>query len=312
MAGKQKVALGKGLASLIGTSGMESAFGLPGSGGDDESRVLNVQIDSIIPSPFQPRLSFTSEPLDELVSSIREHGIIQPLIVRKIQGNQYELIAGERRLRASKELKLQEVPIIVRKASDKEVLEWALVENLQREGLNPIEEAHGYARLAREFNLRQDQIAARVGKSRPSVANAIRLLDLHDDVQIMLAQEKISVGHAKAILSVKKKDHQLLLAQEIVRKSMNVRQAERSAKQPQTFLKTEKGPDKVDKVEKPTATEVIDSALSKIFNTKVNASFSTPNKKGKLEVHFSNKEELVRILELLGIDPDEASSMIQG
>lgn len=309
MAGKQKQALGKGLGSLIpnGMNGLDAAMGLPGTPHDEDgARVLKVAVDLIEPSPFQPRFSFTEEQLAELMGSIREHGIIQPLIVRQVK-DRFELIAGERRWRASKELGLKKVPVILRKASDKEVLEWALVENLQREGLNPIEEARGYSRLAKEFNLRQDEIAERVGKSRSSVANAIRLLDLQVDVQGMLAQGTLSVGHAKAILSLKKKDQQLLLAEEVVRKAMTVRQTERVVKNPQTLLgKQDKAPTPpADKAKTPSL-PALEDCLSDLFKTKVTALPASVAQKGRLEFHYASEDELVRILELLGIDTEDA------
>ncbi|MDP4720776.1 MAG: ParB/RepB/Spo0J family partition protein, partial [Akkermansiaceae bacterium] len=173
-----KPALGKGLGALI-----KKNQALPGQAPDgstdDSPRVRDIPIDKVVPSPLQPRNQFIDTPIDELVDSIRQHGIIQPLIARLVDGK-YELIAGERRWRASKKLGLATVPVIERAASDRDVLEMALIENLQREDLNPIEEAAGYVRLAKEFTLKQEEIATRVGKSRASVANAMRLLDLHE------------------------------------------------------------------------------------------------------------------------------------
>ena len=166
------------------------------------------------------------------MESIRQHGIIQPLIVRAVNGK-LELIAGERRWRASGKLGLATVPVIEREASDRDVLEMALIENLQREDLNPMEEAAGYVRLAKEFSLKQDEIAARVGKSRASVANAMRLLDLHRDVQMLVAQGRLTVGHAKAILSIKDHDTQLLASDQVIRRQLTVRATEKLA---QSFL----------------------------------------------------------------------------
>ena len=178
-----KQALGKGLGALI-----KKNHGAPASDSTDDSpRVRDIAIGNVVASPLQPRNQFIDAPLDDLVESIRQHGIIQPLIARLVDGK-YELIAGERRWRASKKLGLATVPVIERIASDRDVLEMALIENLQREDLNPIEEAAGYVRLAKEFTLKQEEIATRVGKSRASVANAMRLLDLHPDIQTHLAQ----------------------------------------------------------------------------------------------------------------------------
>src|SRR4029453_4816718 len=184
--------LGKGLGALIGTP----AIATPRDGSDRGERVHQIELASIVPSTLQPRKDFARDVLLELIESIRQHGIIQPLIVRQV-GTRFELIAGERRWRAAQELGLATVPAIVRTANDLEVLELSLIENLQRADLNPIEEAQGYARLANEFGMRQEDIALKVGRSRAAVANALRLLDLHPQVQIWLAQNLVSVGHAK-------------------------------------------------------------------------------------------------------------------
>lgn len=301
MATKQKSALGKGLAALIpsGLSMDNAVSGLSTQGYSENNgaRVILSPIDDIVPSPFQPRNKFTPDQLEELVTSIREHGIIQPLIVRKIN-NQLELIAGERRWRASKSLGLKEVPVIIRAASDRDVLEWALVENLQREDLNPIEEAAGYARLAKEFKLKQDHIASRVGKSRATIANAIRLLELNPFIQDFLVQGKLSVGHAKAILSVKDKEKQLLIAQDVIAKNYTVRQTETAVR---NILYPPVKPEKIE-VEKSKSIILVEQDLSKVFQTKVTLNQSSSSPKGKLEIHYTNKDELTRVLELLGIE----------
>jgi len=215
-----KVVLGKGLGALISNNKPASPAAEP------SERVERVALSEIVPSPLQPRKAFHSEQLQELVESIREHGIIQPLIVRRVEGK-WELIAGERRWRAAGQLGLKEAPVIVRQASDRDVLELALIENLQREDLNPIEEAHAYRRLAEEFSLRQEDIAQRVGKSRSVVANSLRLLDLHSQVQAHLAQGRLSVGHAKVLLALQNQDEQLVAAELTIRQSATVRMTER-------------------------------------------------------------------------------------
>ena len=192
-----KQALGKGLGALI-----NKRVASPAPIEEHGEKIQKLPLTSIAPSPLQPRQDFPTEHLNELVESIRERGIIQPLIVRQVDGT-YELIAGERRWRAAKELGLAEAPAIVREASDREVLELALIENLQREGLNPIEEAAAYAKLHQDFSLTQEEIARQVGKSRAAVANAMRLLDLAGDVQSLLKHGRISVGHAKVLLSLR-------------------------------------------------------------------------------------------------------------
>ena len=225
-------ALGKGLGALISSRSssasaqqaavVPSAIAQPQPG----ERVLSLKIGQVVASPLQPRTEFHAEQLTELVASIRERGIIQPLIVRVVRGS-YELIAGERRWRAAKEVGLAEVPAIVREATDREVLELALVENLQREDLNPIEEALAYARLSREFSMTQEEIARRVGKNRATVANAMRLLDLDEDIQAHVRQGRLSVGHAKALLSLKDPAMRTHAAERIIREAAPVRAAEK-------------------------------------------------------------------------------------
>jgi ParB family chromosome partitioning protein len=209
-----RTGLGKGLGALIGTPSVATPTDAAVSG----ERVHRINLASIAPSALQPRKDFGREALQELIDSIRQHGIIQPLIVRQV-GARFELIAGERRWRAAQEIGLTEVPAIIRSASDLEVLELSLIENLQRADLNPIEEAQGYARLANEFGMRQEDIALKVGRSRVAVANALRLLDLHPQVQVWLAQDLISVGHAKVLLALKVPEEQLLAAETVLRRN---------------------------------------------------------------------------------------------
>jgi ParB family chromosome partitioning protein len=301
-----KQALGKGLGALIKKqAGATAAADNAAAPADDLKRVRDVPLDQIVPSPLQPRTQFGETPLDDLVESIRQHGIIQPLIVRLVDGK-FELIAGERRWRASKKLGLATAPIIEREASDRDVLEMALIENLQREGLNPMEEASGYVRLAKEFSLKQEEIAARVGKSRASVANAMRLLDLHNDVQLLVAQARLSVGHAKAILSIKDHDAQLLASDQILRRQLTVRAAEKLA---QTFLAGNAPPSADGKKAAPAPRETdihiraITNRLREAFATHV-AVHHTP-KKGRIEIEYYGDDDLQRILELLGLPEGE-------
>src|ERR1700716_1498616 len=216
-----KSALGKGLSALIGTR--PPAIRLEAEPGEN---VHQVSLGNIVPSPLQPRKDFARDSLNELVESIRQHGIIQPLVVRDVDGRR-ELIAGERRWRAAQEAGLAQVPAITRVATDLEVLEISLIENLQRADLNPIEEAQAYARLADEFRMRQEDIAEKVGRSRVAVANSMRLLDLHQQVQTWLTQGLLSVGHAKVLLALKEPDEQRAVAETILRRSATVRATER-------------------------------------------------------------------------------------
>jgi ParB family chromosome partitioning protein len=293
-----KQALGKGLGALIKKSVNPPP---PLSDEGDFKRVREVSLDLIVPSPLQPRTQFVESPLDDLMESIRQHGIIQPLIVRPVDGK-LELIAGERRWRASRKLGLTTVPIIEREASDRDVLEMALIENLQREDLNPMEEAAGYVRLAEEFSLKQDEIAARVGKSRASVANAIRLLGLHLDIQLLVAQARLSVGHAKAILSIKDQDAQLLAADQIIRRQLTVRATEKLV---QSLLNREDTADPSQQKKAPAAREIdihvraITNRLREHLATHVAIQHNA--KKGKIEIEYYGDDDLQRLIELLGL-----------
>jgi ParB family chromosome partitioning protein len=271
---------------------------------DDFKRVRDVPHDHVIPSPLQPRMRFVDSPLDELVESIRQHGIIQPLIVRPVNGK-LELIAGERRWRASGKLGLATVPVIEREASDRDVLEMALIENLQREDLNPMEEAAGYVRLAREFAMKQDEIAGRVGKSRASVANAMRLLDLHADVQMLVAQGQITVGHAKAILSIKDHDSQLLVSDQVIRRKLTVRATEKLV---QGFANGASGHESSAGKSQARDREV-DVHLRAIANKlrehlATHVSIHHGAKKGRIEIEYYGDDDLQRLLELIGLRLD--------
>jgi ParB family chromosome partitioning protein len=261
--------------------------------------VNRVTLDQIVPSPLQPRKEFQPEQLTELMESIREHGIIQPLIVRRVNGK-LELIAGERRYRASRELGLKELPVIVREASDKDVLEMALIENLQREGLNPIEEAQAYSRLAKDFNMRQEDIAQRVGKNRATVANTMRLLDLPVGIREMLAGSKLSTGHAKVLLMLKKQDEQERVAQQIISKGLTVRATEKVI---DAILHPPPPPKP-----KPTETEfarAIESVEQKLIqHLTTNVSIHHAEKKGRIEIDYYGSDDLNRILALLGVEEE--------
>ena len=262
----------------------------------------NVPLARIVASPQQPRKRFNPEQLTELAESIREHGVIQPLIVRKVEKN-FELIAGERRWRACQELGLKEVPVIVREASDRDVLEIALIENLQREDLNPIEEAEAYTRLAREFELTQEAIAKRVGKGRASVANSMRLLDLEKSVQGLVSQNLITAGHAKAILGLKEKPAQKLIADMVLRKNLNVRATEKLVSEQINGTRTSRK-NAGSKLPKQVETYIrqLEDQLRSRFST--NVSVRHGEKKGKIEIEYFGNEDLSRILELLGLEEE--------
>lgn len=297
-----KKVMGKGLGALIQK---QQEGSVSDSLADDKQRVRDVAIDLVVPSPLQPRVTFIEAPLDDLMESIRQHGVIQPLIVRLVDGK-YELIAGERRWRASRKLGLATVPVIERVASNLEVLEMALIENLQREDLNPIEEASGYTRLAREFSMKQEDIAKRVGKSRASVANAMRLLDLPNSLQIFVAKGNLSVGHAKAILSVKDGEAQEALAEQCMKKNLTVRAIEKLAQSWQKGGAKELAPATREKAElageKNPDMLALEEQLKRLFSTNVML-HHTP-KKGQIVIEYYGDEDLQRIMELLGLEEE--------
>jgi ParB family chromosome partitioning protein len=262
--------------------------------------VYQIELASIVPSALQPRKDFGREALQELVDSIRQHGIIQPLIVRQ-SGARFELIAGERRFRAAHEVGLTTVPAIVRTATDLDVLELSLIENLQRADLNPIEEAQGYARLANEFGLRQEDIALKVGRSRAAVTNALRLLDLHPQVQIWLAQNLISVGHAKVLLALKVPDEQLLAAETILRRNATVRSTERMVAR---LLGVGRGRRKArraasDSGGTATAVEDLQNRLQQHLATHVTIHHG--EKRGRIEIEYYGTDDLQRVVTALGL-----------
>lgn len=292
-----KKALGKGLGALIKGATSDTVPDAKVELRPGES-VSQVPINDLVPSPLQPRKHFAEGSLDELRQSIDQLGIIQPLIIRRVDG-QMELIAGERRWRASKLLGLETVPVIERPSSDREVLEMALIENLQRQDLNAIEEAEGYVRLAKDFGLKQDIIAKRVGKSRASVANSMRLLDLQPSIQRHLADGHLTVGHAKAILGVKVPNEQIAVSDQILRQNMTVRAAEKFV---QDYHKTgEKKSKGKRKVVEPHIT-AIQNRLRDHFATQTLIHHT--DKKGKIEIEYYGNDDLGRILNLLGLDLD--------
>ena len=290
-----KSGLGKGLGALI-----SAAPSRPPSEPDSGEKVEQISLANIVPSPLQPRREFQREALEELVDSIRQRGIIQPLIVRPINGR-FELIAGERRWRAAKEVGLTEAPAIVRQATDLEVLELSLIENLQRADLNPIEEAQAYARLVAEFGMRQEDIAEKVGKSRPSVANAMRLLDLDPQVQTWVVQDLLSVGHAKVLLGLKVHEEQRLLAEKILRQSSTVRTTERMVARQLGKLGGTRRRKHAETVS-PTALKDLENRLQQHLATHVTIHHG--EKRGRIEIEFYGPDDLERVVGALGLPPD--------
>ena len=285
--GKPRTALGMGLDALL-PDRLEGQYFL-------------CAVEDIRPSPHPPRQQFPDEAIQELADSIREKGLIQPVILRRGPDGRYELIAGERRWRAAQRAGLTELPAVLRDADEEDVLELALIENLQREDLNPIEEAIGYVRLSNEFGIKQEEIGQRVGKSRASIANAMRLLDLQKDIQALVAQRKLSVGHAKAILSIKDQDTRLLAAERILKKSLTVRAAERLAQQ-LSQGKDPKSSGKSTRKQLEPQIAHIRSRLRDHFATQVNIHHGP--KRGKIELEYYGEGDLQRLLDVFGVTAD--------
>jgi ParB family chromosome partitioning protein len=288
-----KSALGKGLSALISTR--PAAIRLEAEPGE---KIQQADLATIIPSPLQPRKHFAGDALGELVESIRQHGIIQPLVVRNVAGK-HELIAGERRWRAAHEAGLAHVPIIVRTATDLEVLELSLIENLQRADLNPIEEAQAYARLANEFGMRQEDIAAKVGRSRAAVANSMRLLDLHQQVQTWLTQGLLSVGHAKVLLALKEPDEQRAVAETILRRSATVRATERLVARQLGGTRPRRRRQTAVNAATSATIEDLQNRLQEYLGTRVLVHHG--EKRGRIEIEYYGNDDLQRVLNALGL-----------
>ncbi|MCW5945827.1 MAG: ParB/RepB/Spo0J family partition protein [Fimbriimonadales bacterium] len=275
-------ALGKGLAQLIGESQSEGT--------------QEVSIDSIVPNPQQPRKRFSDESLQELADSIKEIGVLQPLVVRPLDEGRYELIAGERRLRAAKLAGLTSVPILIRGADRSASLQIALIENVQREDISVLEAAEAYARLVHDFGLTQEEIAQRVGKSRPSIANALRLLKLPVEIREALASGSISEGHARALLQFDTETEMMLAHQQIIEKGLNVRDVEKLARG--------------EAEAQATGTKAKVAKRESEFDTQLSEFFGSParlirqGKRGKIEIDFFDDETLSGILDRIGFTRD--------
>jgi ParB family chromosome partitioning protein len=307
-----KPALGRGLGALMGGSSQSvkpapatapAQPPAPQTGLEPGERVHKLAVSRIKPCALQPRKQFDEQALRELADSIKEQGVLQPLVVRE-KGADYELIAGERRWRAAQLAGLSEVPVVVREADDRQVLELALIENLQRENLNPIEEAHGYSQLLNQFNLTQEDAAARVGKSRVTVANLLRLLHLPPDVQGYLRSNLISAGHAKAILGLPSADAQKLAAEEVIRDGLSVRATEDLVANRTQSTPAEKGETRNGRPS-PTA-DIHVTALQERLQEKLGTKVLLKYRKGKgaVEIRFFTDEDLQRVLDLLGVKLD--------
>jgi len=287
-----KTSLGTGLSSLIPNKlNKENNIPLQKGGFTNSDEVIKIPIENIVPNPRQPRKYFAEENLKELAESIKEHGVIQPIIVTKADGK-YELIAGERRLQASKLAKMSEVPAIVRLATSQQKLELALVENIQRHNLNAIEEAKAYQELHSEFNLTQEEIAKRTGKSRSAIANIIRLLELPVEIQRGIIEGKITEGHARAILGLENPEKQRALYELILKNNLTVRDTEDKVRE--VTVHTHKR--KVSKQVDPYLQDLEDNIQQKL-GTKIK--IKKRGTTGKITIDFYSEEEFEKIVELL-------------
>lgn len=274
--------LGKGLGALLG----EAALQTP-----QDSDALLLPLTQIDPGPNQPRRQFDADALSALSASIRRYGVLQPITVRLLPSGRYQIIAGERRWRAAQLAGMMELPARVIEADDRKVMEIGLIENLQREDLNPIEEAAGYRALLEQYGLTQEEVSDRVGKSRPSVTNAMRLLALPQEVQTLLKDGTISAGHGRALLALPTMDLQLTLAEQIIQKGLSVRATETQVKQLLTNQPT------LNSVTTPPYIREAEQTLSQHFGRKVKISFG--KRKGKIELEYKNQADLDAILQLL-------------
>lgn len=273
--------LGKGLGALI--SEIE---------GEEISAVVDISVDKIKSNKFQPRKDFNQDKLKDLISSIKEKGVIQPVLVRKIEDGFYELIAGERRLRATQAIGLKMIPAIIKEATNAEMLELALIENIQREDLNPIEEAHAYRQLIEEFNITHEDLSKRVGRDRATITNALRLLKLPEDVQEYIARGDITAGHARALLSLEGKSSIIGLCIKIIQKGLSVREAEAIVNNLKSGIIKHRKIVQVD----PHQREIEDE-LKRLLGTKVRI-FHGKNG-GRIEIEYYSNEDLGRILEIM-------------
>ena len=284
-----KRGLGKGLGTLFENDSAEIKD-------DSTNGVSTLKINDVEPNKNQPRKTFDTEKIEALADSIKEHGLIQPIVVTQGKNGIYKIVAGERRWRAAKKAGLKEIPVVINEYTDEQVAEVALNENLQREDLNPIEEALGYHVLLEDFNLTQEMISQKIGKSRSAIANSLRLLSLDDDIKKLLISGEISSGHARAVLSLESSELRLALTKRIIEDNLNVRQAEEIAKQ----LNKQKKPKKEKQITvTDIETENLANKISSTLGTKVKIMHTA--KRGKIEIEYYGNDDLDRILNLLNL-----------
>ena len=294
----KKKGLGKGLDSLIPDNKSIKSVSPEKTAetrneADVKEGVLTMKINEVEPNRDQPRKNFDEDALLELSDSIKQFGVLQPLLVRK-RKDYYEIIAGERRWRASKLAGVKEVPVIIKEYTDQEILEIGLIENIQRENLNPIEEAIAYKRLLEEFNLKQDEVAERVSKSRTAVTNSMRLLKLSDKVQQMIIDDMISTGHARALLAIDDPELQYTLANKIFDEKLSVRETEKLVKE----IKNPKKPKEKKVIENAFIYQDLEEKMKSVFGTKVSIA-SKGKGKGKIEIEYYSDDELEHLFDMM-------------
>ena len=290
----KKRGLGRGLNALIGADvEIASEENEKKAENPVQAAVVLLDIRKIDPDSAQPRKNFDDEALEELADSIKSHGILQPLIVQKKDEDRYQIIAGERRWRAAKKAGITEIPALVKEYAPEEMLEISLIENIQRENLNPVEEAKAYRRLVEEYSLKQEEIAKRVGKNRTTITNSLRLLGLDDEVLSYLVSKDLSAGHAKALLSVRSKERQIALARKAVKEGMSVRKLEALVQEKPKQIALVEPLNPAEEIVYKDITRTLQNALG----TKV--SIVRGPKKSKIEIEYYSEEELERLVELL-------------
>lgn len=290
----KKKALGRGLSAIL-ESPETDITSTDISGNFVAGAIASIPIDQIETNPFQPRTDFEAEALKELSESIREQGIIQPITVRKMGYDRYQLISGERRLRASQLAGLTELPAYIRIANDQQVLEMAIVENIQRENLNALEIALSYQRLIDECELTQEELSQRVGKNRATISNYMRLLKLPVPIQVAIRDGKISMGHARALINIESEESQIIILNEIIEKDLSVRDVEVRARDLNKPAVIKKAPVKT---ELPSEIVNYSQTISDRYNTKVSVQLNNKGK-GNIVISFQNKKELERLLQEL-------------
>lgn len=280
--------IGRGLDALIPTDTLE-AF-------SNENAIEKIPLNKLVVNPYQPRKKFDEKTIEELAQSIREHGIIQPIIVRK-KGTKYEIVVGERRFRAAKIAQINEIPAIVKDMTNEQMMELAILENLQREDLTPIEEAEAYQSLIEKLNFTQEDLANRLGKSRPHITNTLRLLQLPEKIRDLVNDGQLSMGHGRALLGLKNKRKMFEVAEKVIKHSLNVRQLEALIKHYNENVSRE-----TKKVKKDIFVQATESQLREYFGT--NVQIKKNKNKGKIEIEFYSDDDLERILEILNIEQE--------